>query len=286
MSGAGSSGFTARDDGGIPVDGYIKYQSEWMREPCGIPRVVLAELELWRGRMRELGLVGVLPNGIGYGNLSARLLTNDPSKPPAAWLSSSDHAGAFPFWITGSATGGLESLSQQHYARVDAVEIARNWLRATGLTDASSESMTHAAIYGAVPECLAVIHVHSRLLWSAMLDQRVAGGNSPKASSPMGRDFADAVGVVPCTDPAAAYGTPAMARELERLAPLAWCPQRALELAVDESCVEINSKCVAVEPIRGVGMVAMTGHADGVIAFGSDLASVGELLQESVARLR
>jgi len=232
-----------------PSDGYIKYQAEWVREPCEVPGPLLAELERWRGRMRQLELVGVLPDGIGYGNLSARV------------------SASGPFWITGSATGGLESLSHEHYARVDAVEIARNWLHATGLTEASSESLTHAALYGAVPECRAVIHVHCTALWRSLLDQGVDSGWVPNTSGPLRHGSADARGMFPGTDPAAAYGTPAMAFELARLAPLVW----------ESAQVE--------ERRRNVGMVAMTGHPDGVIAFGVDLASVGEYLQKQFAGL-
>jgi len=229
----------AQDAGDLPADGYIKYQAEWVRQPCEIPAVLLAELERWRSRMRELGLVGVLPDGVGFGNLSAR------------------SSASGPFWITGSATGGLHSLTAQHYARVDALEIARNWLRATGLTEASSESLTHGAIYGALPECRAVIHVHSRLLWSAMLDRRTGDAETGGRSG------------FPATDPAAAYGTPAMARELARLAPLAWGSTDAGVVAAAED---------GESSVPRAGWVAMAGHPDGVMAFGSDLTAAGDLL--------
>ena len=51
--------------------GYIRFRCEW--EPADPPASPLAdELRACRDRLHRLGLVGVYPNGIGYGNLSVR----------------------------------------------------------------------------------------------------------------------------------------------------------------------------------------------------------------------
>ena len=58
---------------------------------------------------------------------------------------------------------------------------------------ASSESLTHAAIYSADQGTNAIIHVHSFDLWEELLNK------------------------VPTSDTTVEYGTPAMAREMIRI---------------------------------------------------------------------
>jgi ribulose-5-phosphate 4-epimerase/fuculose-1-phosphate aldolase len=156
-------------------EGYVKYRCHWRREPITASRRVLAGLQRWRSRLREAGLVGAHPDGMGFGNLSVRVSGGE-------------------FLITGSATGHLESLDISHYALVTGYEFAENSLSCTGLTTASSESLSHAAIYSAKPSAGAVIHVHSAALWENYLR------------------------VLPTTDPAIEYGTPEMALALMALA--------------------------------------------------------------------
>ncbi|HEX8279792.1 MAG TPA: class II aldolase/adducin family protein [Chthoniobacterales bacterium] len=111
----------------------------------------LHELNACRRKLLQLRLIGVDAGGIGYGNLSVR----DPGTPA--------------FYITGSGTSGLAQLGLEHVAKVSAYDFARNWLRCEGGTVASSESLTHAAIYAADSNAAAVIHCHSPALWKRLL---------------------------------------------------------------------------------------------------------------------
>ena len=70
----------------------------------------------------------------------------------------------------------------------------RNTLSCRGLARASSESLSHAAIYEAAPDARAVIHIHSARIWG---EHR---------------------GGLPTTPPAVEYGTPEMALALKKLA--------------------------------------------------------------------
>lgn len=156
-------------------EGYIKFRAIW-RQAEAMPWAALAELDYWRNRMYDAGLIGAYPDGIGYGNISRR------------W----DEEGRFV--ISGSATGNEERLSAQHYALVQAVDVAGNSLVCEGPIVASSESMSHAVLYqhgGAGVG--AVVHAHHLGLWEALLHK------------------------VPTTDDAAAYGTPEMALSIVRL---------------------------------------------------------------------
>ena len=134
-----------------------------------------AELNACRRTLLQLRLIGVDRNGIGFGNLSVR------------------EPGTKEFYITGSGTGGMAQLGLNDFAKVTARDVERNSLRCEGGTVASSESLTHAAIYEADAAARAVIHCHSASLWQRLLETG------------------------PATAPDVEYGTPAMAYEVRRL---------------------------------------------------------------------
>ena len=154
--------------------GYVKYQCEHVVLP---PEEFAGfeELNRVRRRLRELGWIGRYPNGIGFGNISVR---------PGA----GDH-----FYISGTMTGGLPELTPAHYTKVVAWDFPRNWLRCEGPIQASSESMTHAAIYEEDATARAVLHIHEMALWKRLLDR------------------------APTTRKHVEYGTPEMAAEMGRL---------------------------------------------------------------------
>ncbi len=155
-------------------DGVIKYSSE--RVAGHVPvSAALEELNAARSTLFELGLIGADPDGIGYGNLSLR-------------------EEGTRFVISASATGAEPTLRLAQYCLVEAFSIARNWVRSRGELSASSESMTHGAIYQANPAVQCVIHVHSRVLFDALLAQGIAHTRADIA-----------------------YGTPAMARAVMQL---------------------------------------------------------------------
>lgn len=165
-------------------EGVVKYRAEWLEEdlPAELAPVA-AVLAAWRRRLRRLGWVGREAGrygGYGFGNLSARV--------PGA---GSPGDG---FLVTGSQTGGRTDLDLAGFALVEAWDVAANRLRSRGRVAASSESLTHAALYDAGAAVGAVFHVHAPELWR----RRGEAG-------------------IPVTSGNAAYGTPAMAAEVARL---------------------------------------------------------------------
>ena len=156
-------------------EGYVKFSCAWDRRAVELPDSIYTSLERWRNKLYSIELIGAYPDGIGYGNISARI------------------PGENRFFISGSATGGLRELGPEHYARVDNYDVDKNTLTCTGQTKASSESLSHAAVYMAFGGIGAVIHIHSKALWVENLDN------------------------LPTTDRHAEYGTPEMAREVSRL---------------------------------------------------------------------
>ncbi len=155
-------------------EGVIKYQCERVSTPP-IHFVGFEELNEVRNQLWAQGLIGVYPDGVGYGNVSVRC------------------GQSRQFYISGSATGHLSELELAHYAKVVDFDVDRNWVKCEGPIQASSESMTHAAIYEADAAVGAVLHVHSEVLWKSLLYQ------------------------VPTTARHVEYGTPEMAREIMRL---------------------------------------------------------------------
>lgn len=145
---------------------YIKFSCERVTEEIPSFRG-LAELNAYRRKLLDLRLVGVDPNGIGFGNLSVRdSATNN-------------------FYITGSATGGIHELTLADCAKVVACDFEKNRVRYEGSAIPSSESLTHAAIYESDAEIEAVIHCHDAKLWTAVLNQapttsKAAGYGTPQ----------------------------------------------------------------------------------------------------------
>jgi L-ribulose-5-phosphate 4-epimerase len=97
------------------------------------------------------------------------------------------------FLITGAATGKLKKLDGRHYVLVNSYDFRENRLTCTGPIKASSESLTHAAVYECSPVTNAVIHVHNKEMWERLLDK------------------------IPSTNSEIEYGTPEMAGEIKRL---------------------------------------------------------------------
>jgi ribulose-5-phosphate 4-epimerase/fuculose-1-phosphate aldolase len=157
------------------TEGYIKFNPLWIKEPIFIDQGIIDEINQIRTLLIAKGYLGVLSNGIGFGNISVR------------------NPNTNQFFITGSATGGNPILDASHFALVERISIEENSLMCRGLTIASSESMSHAIIYNAVPAANAVIHIHNAELWKNNLNG------------------------LPTTDMQAEYGTPEMAFSIERL---------------------------------------------------------------------
>ncbi len=153
--------------------GYIKFNCHWLKDKP-VDTKWIEQLNIWRDKLYHLKLVGAYPNGIGFGNISTRLKGKQ-------------------FLITGSATGNNQHLTNKHYTRVTSYNFAENTLTCKGPIQASSESLTHAAVYEADKEINAVIHIHSKNLWNKLLQ------------------------VIPTTSPSVEYGTPQMAMEIQRL---------------------------------------------------------------------
>jgi hypothetical protein len=156
-------------------EGYIKFRSNWQRS-AALDNPEIDELVRWRKPLYAAGLIGHYAEaGIGYGNISMQL------------------PDSTAFVISGTQTGHLPELDSNHFALVSDYDICSNTVTSSGAIEASSESMTHAAIYEVDSHIRAVVHVHSDEMWVGFK------------------------GVLPTTKESVAYGTPEMAHEFFRL---------------------------------------------------------------------
>jgi L-ribulose-5-phosphate 4-epimerase len=153
--------------------GIIKFNCTWIKEKP-LKNEWIKDINSWRNKLYDLGLIGLNREGIGFGNISIRYLEDQ-------------------FIISGSATGKFKRLTNKHYTKVTGYDLNKNTLTAVGPIIASSESLTHAALYEVDDEINAVIHIHHRELWNKLLYN------------------------VPSTNGRIEYGTPEMAREIMKL---------------------------------------------------------------------
>lgn len=197
-------------------EGVIKYDaSDFIQEPL-TRSTLLNELNDIRSRLFKMNLIGEYPiEKVGFGNLSIRSKYSDlPNKNS--------------FIISGTQTGHLPLLDSQHYTHVVDYDVIQNSVSVRGPVQASSESLTHAAIYECHPEIQCVIHVHSAKIWHGMLENQM-----------------------PHTPSAVPYGTPQMAEAVKSV---------------------INDKVS--------GVLAMAGHEDGVITYGTTIQEALDLCQK------
>jgi len=156
-------------------EGYTKYRCDW-RKTAAFSGGRLDALNACRNRLYREGLVGYYAeHGVGFGNLSVRI------------------PGTTRFLISGTQTGHIAQTGPEHYAIVTDYDIEANRVGCEGPVQASSEALTHAAIYELDPDIGGIAHVHSAELWSRLIDR------------------------IPTTSAEVPYGTPEMAHEFGRL---------------------------------------------------------------------
>ena len=157
------------------MQGVVKFNCHWNQSGPTITDEQYSIVNYWREVLFNMDLIGAYENGVGFGNISQRIGSTNK------------------FYITGSATGEIPVLEPTHYVRVDGCNFSDNAVKCTGPLKASSESLTHAAIYQTDQGTNAVIHVHNMDLWESLKD------------------------IVPTSRPEFEYGTPDLALDVFRL---------------------------------------------------------------------
>ena len=156
------------------MEGIIKFKANKTSNKL-ISSEELERINPFRKICFEKKYIGIGIDGIGYGNISYRSGINNE------------------FIISASATGGILDLEIEDYSRVTTFNISSNSLSCEGVKLASSESLSHAAIYKTNNNIKAVIHIHNAQLWEKHIDN------------------------LPTTPTYAKYGTQAMADSISEI---------------------------------------------------------------------
>ncbi|MDT4291761.1 class II aldolase/adducin family protein [Methylomonas sp. MO1] len=138
------------ENGLSELEGVIKYRLDHQHNEFAAD-IDISELNAWRSLFYRLRLIGQIAEkyaGLGFGNISRRLVP-----------------GGQAFLISGTQTGHLPVLDKQHYALIESASPERNAIKSRGLSQPSSEALTHASVYQQHPAINAVIHVHCPELW-------------------------------------------------------------------------------------------------------------------------
>lgn len=131
-------------------EGVIRFSLNWEEKELEQIDVSLS-FQQWRKWLYSMNWIGLTEDNIGYGNLSIRKEQG--------------------FLITGSGTGAFDTLTKNQYAFVPSWNIEKNTVDCVGKIKASSESLSHAAVYEALPQMGAVIHIHDSEYWKLMVER-------------------------------------------------------------------------------------------------------------------
>lgn len=157
------------------MEGFVKFNCHWSQSGPVISDEQFEIINYWREVLFNMDLIGAYENGVAFGNISLRTGSGNQ------------------FIVTGSATGEIPELEPGHYVKVSSFNIDDNAVQCVGPLKASSESLTHAAIYMSDPGTNAVVHVHCIELWNELIHK------------------------VPTTNPSMDYGTTGLAKDILRL---------------------------------------------------------------------
>ena len=206
-------------------DGVIKFDSGDFTQTDSLSRMEYIDLEKWRKTLHKLNLIGYSrTENVGYGNISKR-------KNFSSFYSKNTKT---QFTITGTQTGKLTDLNGDHYTRVVDFNLTDFSLKIMGPTMASSESITHAAIYSINCDINVIFHIHSKNIWENMIQD----------------NFDVTYKYIP-------YGTQEMAQAVQEI-------------------IKTTSQ-YSKSTFKTQGYIAMKGHEDGIIVYGPNLETVGNL---------
>lgn len=141
-------------------DGVIKYDRSNFTQCGPLDLVEYSALELWRKELFKLNLIGeYTKEQVGFGNISEVREYGQY------------HQSAVPqFVITGTQTGKYPDLDGRYYTRVLDYDIDHLKIKMMGPVEASSEALTHAAIYAHNKNIKAIFHIHSPEIWNGMIN--------------------------------------------------------------------------------------------------------------------
>ncbi len=111
----------------------------------------IEELLEFGNTLKQCKLIGKTDELTGYGNISFR-----------------DRQSG-DFFISASKSGIDDTYVSSHFSRIVTWDAETNFVESEGRMPASSETLSHLAVYEAVKKANYVVHVHSEIYWNKYL---------------------------------------------------------------------------------------------------------------------
>lgn len=245
-------------------EGYIKFNCQhtcatWHSNKLPLQEglaIELARLDSLRTELFHKKLIGMYENGIGYGNISLRcFLPHLQLQAPFTFDT---------FIISSSATGGHEHLGLDGYCHVPNVTMNMNTVWSVGKLPASSETMTHAAIYQSAPQVNCVVHIHHRKLYDILIAHDA---------------FTKTAKEIP-------YGTVEMAHALCKIVKEihnSELPEGIISTGITPFAGGFEGQRLSNQNLASHGQshcVIMGGHDEGILFFGNSIDEVDEHIKK------
>lgn len=135
----------------MEIEGIIKYKTKRHDRVNKLNPHDIEQLNYWRNILYEINLIGEYKeHRVGFGNISERIDKK-------------------AFIISSSQTGSIQNTTTRDYSIVENFELDSFEIEMSGELPASSESLTHAAIYESNPDCNFIIHIHHKKIWELLI---------------------------------------------------------------------------------------------------------------------
>lgn len=141
-------------------ESYIKFNCEHLAKDILFPDDIDDLIELGK-TLKALGHIGKIDETMGYGNIS--------------YCSSDGN-----IYISASTTGTFATYEKKHFCRILDFDIESNYVKSEGFLPASSETMSHIAVYQSLNDIRFVVHIHSKQLWEKYLNIEITSNKGVK----------------------------------------------------------------------------------------------------------
>ncbi len=135
-------------------ESYIKFNCRHHVKEISFP----AEIDTWLGfgnALKAHKLIGKIDDQTGYGNISFR------------------DRNSGDIYISASKSGTDDTYVKSHFSRIVTWDAEINFVESEGAMPASSETLTHLAVYEALKEVNCVAHIHSEYYWNMYLNHEL-----------------------------------------------------------------------------------------------------------------
>ncbi len=142
-------------------ESYIKFNCQHTYQSVELPQQIDMLIELGNA-LKHKGLIGKIDDTMGFGNISVKDTKTEL------------------IYISASKTGIPCKYTKEHFCRIDEWNAEKNLVVSRGQMPASSETLSHLAVYEALAWVRYVVHIHSESLWQSLLDKGLTSSQDIK----------------------------------------------------------------------------------------------------------